>query len=195
MSPAAFFIHPSALVETDRIGEGTRIWAFAHVMAGATVGAHCNIGDHVFIESNVRLGNYVTVKNGVSIWEHVHIADSVFIGPQVVFTNDRFPRNPKSSWNPEATRIEEGVTIGANATLLCGLRVGTRAFSGAGAVVTRHVPAHGLMFGNPARRRGWVCECARPLPPATDGHARCRHCQREYAITADSCSAVALSRP
>ena len=178
-------IHPSALVETDRIGAGTRIWAFAHVMPGVTIGADCNIGDHAYIESGATLGNNVTVKTGVSIWQHVEIADNVFVGPNAVFTNDRFPRNPHPTWEAEATRIEEGVTIGANATLLCGLRVGRLAFIGAGAVVTRDVPPHALMVGNPARRRGWVCACARRLQPEADGRARCTHCQRRYTVGPD----------
>lgn len=176
------FIHPTAIVETDRIGAGTRIWAFAHIMRDVTIGAGCNIGDHVFIESNVRLGDNITVKNGVSIWQHVNIADNVFVGPNAVFTNDRFPRNPHTSYDAQATWIEEGVTIGANSTVLCGLRVGRQAFIGAGAVVTRDVPPHALVVGNPACQRGWVCACARRLQSTPDGRARCAHCGCQYTI-------------
>lgn len=179
------FIHPRALVETDRLGPGTRIWAFAHVMPGAVIGANCNIGDHAFVETDVRLGDNVTVKNGVSIWQHVEIADNVFIGPNAVFTNDRFPRSRQADWKPEVTRVEEGVTIGANATILCGLTLGRFAFVGAGAVVTRDVAPHALVAGNPARRRGWVCACARPLKPDPQGLAACVHCARRYHVDAD----------
>ncbi|MFN2377032.1 MAG: acyltransferase [Candidatus Binatia bacterium] len=183
--PAPPFIHPRALVETDRLGPGTRVWAFAHVMPGAVLGANCNIGDHAFLESGVRLGDNVTVKNGVSIWQHVEIADNVFVGPNAVFTNDRFPRSRRPDWTPEATRVEEGVTIGANATILCGLTLGKFAFVGAGAVVTRDVAPHALVAGNPARRRGWVCACARPLQPDPEGKADCAHCDCRYTIDAD----------
>lgn len=182
---AAPFLHPRALVETDRIGPGTRIWAFAHVMPGAVIGAGCNIGDHAFVETGVRLGDNVTVKNGVSIWQHVEIADNVFIGPNAVFTNDRYPRSRQADWKPEATRVEEGVTIGANATILCGLTLGRFAFVGAGSVLTRDVAPHALVAGNPARRRGWVCACARPLKPDSQGLAACVHCARRYHVSAD----------
>lgn len=176
------FIHPTALVETDRIGPRTRIWAFAHVMAGAAIGADCNIGDHVFVEAGVTIGDDVTVKNGVSVWRHVHIADHVFVGPNAVFTNDRLPRNPHPQWEAEETWIEEGASIGANATLLPGLRIGRRAFVAAGAVVTRDVAAHALVAGNPARQCGWVCECARTLAPDPVGNARCPRCERAWRV-------------
>jgi len=182
------FIHPTALVETDRIGGGTRVWAFVHVMPQATIGRNCNLGDHVFIESNVTIGNNVTVKNGVSIWEHVHIADNVFVGPHVSFTNDRFPRNPHTSYEAEETWVEEGATIGANATILSGIRLGRHCFVGAGAVVTQNVPPHALVFGNPASLRGWVCYCGRPLDADAEGLAKCRACGKSLRITAGGVS-------
>jgi UDP-2-acetamido-3-amino-2,3-dideoxy-glucuronate N-acetyltransferase len=175
------FIHEQALVETDCIGEGTRIWAFAHVMANVTLGRNCNIGDHAFIESQVRLADNVTVKNGVSVWRHVNIADNVFLGPNVVLTNDRFPRSRDPDWQPEETWLEEGVTVGANATILCGIRLGRRCLVGAGSVVTRDVLPHALVAGNPARRHGWVCYCAQPLKPV-GGVAACARCGRVYAV-------------
>ncbi|MFN2427478.1 MAG: acyltransferase [Candidatus Binatia bacterium] len=184
------FIHPAALVETDRIGAGTRIWAFAHVMPDVTIGSGCNIGDHAFLESGVRIGNNVTVKNGVSIWEHVDIADNVFVGPNAVFTNDRFPRNPRGHFEAEATWIEEGASIGANATIVCGVRIGRCAFVAAGSVVTRDVPPHALVIGNPARRRGWVCVCARPLT-VSGGGAQCAHCGQHLLIDGDNVSVTA----
>jgi UDP-2-acetamido-3-amino-2,3-dideoxy-glucuronate N-acetyltransferase len=186
------FIHERALVETDHIGEGTRIWAFAHVMRGVVVGRNCNIGDHVFIESHVTLADNVTVKNGVSIWEHVHVGENVFLGPNVVLTNDRFPRSRDSNWRPEETWLEEGVTVGANATILCGIRLGRRCLVGAGSVVTRDVPPHALVVGNPARQCAWVCHCAKRLEPV-DGAANCTGCGRAYAVCDTGVTELAMS--
>ena len=150
-----FFVHDNALCETERVGEGTRIWAFAHVLPGASIGTDCNICDHVFIENDVRLGNSVTVKCGVQLWDGVEIGDQVFIGPNVTFTNDR---NPRSKVYPEAflrTIIEDGASIGANATILPGVRIGRSAMVGAGAVVLSDVPANATVVGNPARIVGY----------------------------------------
>lgn len=177
-----FFVHPRALVESDRIGEGTRVWAFAHVMEGAVIGRDCNVGDHAFVEDGAVLGDRVTVKNGVSVWQHVRLEDDVFVGPNVAFTNDRYPRS-RRPWTPEATVVERGATLGANATLLCGLRIGRCALVGAGAVVTRDVEPHALVVGSPARRTGWVCACARPLGFGAVGRARCA-CGHAYRLDA-----------
>ncbi len=175
--------HPLALVESDQIGEGTNIWAFAHVMKGAIVGCHCNIGDHAFVESGVVIGNEVTIKNGVAVWQHVTIEDRVFLGPNCSLTNDNRPRS-KRDWTPVATTIREGATIGANATIVCGCHVGRYAFVGAGAVVTKPVPDHAVVLGNPARVRGFVCECCQPL--AGSGRTLvCRKCGLRYVKTGD----------
>jgi UDP-2-acetamido-3-amino-2,3-dideoxy-glucuronate N-acetyltransferase len=176
----ATFIHEKALVETGAIGEGTRVWAFAHVLKDVVIGSHCNIGDHAFIESGVSIGNNVTIKNGVCIWQHVHVADNVFFGPNAVLTNDLAPRSRDTDWTPVETWIEEGVTIGANATIVCGVRLGARCLIGAGAVVTHDVRPHELVYGNPARHGGWVCFCARSLKP--DPIATCERCGRKYKV-------------
>jgi UDP-2-acetamido-3-amino-2,3-dideoxy-glucuronate N-acetyltransferase len=166
MSSSSYFVHPQALVETQAIGEGTRIWAFAHVMAGANIGKHCNICDHAFVESNVTIGDGVTIKNGVAIWDGVSLGDHVFVGPNAVFTNDLNPRAEVKKSRDEfvITTVHEGATIGANATIVCGVTIEQYAFIGAGAVVIRDVPAYAMMVGNPARQIGNMCECGKRLP-------------------------------
>ena len=160
------YIHPKALVETDQIGADTKIWAFAHLMADVVVGKECNIGDHVFIESGVCIGDGVTIKNNALIWKGVHIADYVFIGPNVVFTNDLRPRSPRmplikeqgleeADWLVE-TQVEEGASIGANATIVAGVTLGEYCMVGAGSVVTQDVKPFTLVVGNPARKVGFV---------------------------------------
>jgi UDP-2-acetamido-3-amino-2,3-dideoxy-glucuronate N-acetyltransferase len=188
---ASFFQHSSALVESTVVGAGTRIWAFAHVLRGARIGAHCNIGDHCFVEGGARIGDNVTIKNGVALWDGVVVQDNVFVGPFAVFTNDLAPRSPRF---PGATKryafrgwlsrtvVEEGVSIGANATILCGLRIGRFAMIGAGAIVTRTVPAHALMVGVPARQAGWVCECGTCLPEDRRTTMSCPACRLRYRL-------------
>jgi len=182
----AVYVHPNALCESSRIGEGTRVWAFAHVMDGATVGRDCNIGGNAFIESGVTVGDGVTIKNGVLIWNGVTIEDDVFIGPGAIFTNDRYPRSRRMAevrhrydrrnrWL-EPTRICRGASIGAHATILCGVTIGPCAMIAAGAIVTRDVPPHQLAAGQPARTKGWVCACGVPL----DDALRCSDCQSQY---------------
>ena len=181
------FVHPSAINESDGVGAGTRIWAFAHVMRGAVIGAHCNLGDHAFVESGAAVGNGVTIKNGVSVWEGVTLEDFVFVGPNAVFTNDRCPRSPRGpaagaryadkGWLVK-TRIREGASIGANATILCGVTVGRYAMIAAGAVVVRDVPDHVLVAGCPAKVMGYVCMCGQPLKG--ENRLRCDGCGRAY---------------
>jgi len=145
------FIHPNALVEDGvKIGRGTRVWAFVHILPGAVIGEECNICDHVFIEGNVAIGDRVTIKCGVQVWDGLRIEDDVFIGPNATFTNDLFPRS-KKEFELLHTRVKRGATIGANATVLPGITIGEKAMVGAGAVVTRDVPGMVLVVGNPAR--------------------------------------------
>ncbi|SDJ69540.1 acyltransferase [Pseudomonas indica] len=143
--------HPLADVQSPSIGEGTRIWQFVVILAGARIGRDCNIAAHCFIENDVVVGDRVTVKCGVQLWDGLRVADDVFIGPNATFTNDRFPRSRQWPERFPETRIERGASIGAGAVILPGLTIGERAMVGAGAVVTRDVPARALVFGNPAR--------------------------------------------
>jgi len=159
-------VHSTAIVESSKIGAGTQIWAFAHIMPDVSIGTNCNIGDGVFIENGVRIGNGVTIKNNVLLWKGVTIEDYVFLGPNAVFCNDRFPRSPRmpgiedlykdeSNWLAETT-VEEGVSIGANATIVCGVRLGCYSMVGAGSVVTHDTEPYSLVIGNPAKKIGQV---------------------------------------
>lgn len=153
---SAFFQHPQALVESERVGRGTRIWAFAHVLPDAVIGEDSNICDHVFIENDVEIGDRVTVKCGVQVWDGVTLEDDVFVGPNATFTNDLFPRSQQYPDSFSRTLVRRGASIGANATLLSGITVGANAMIGAGAVVTRDVPPNAIVVGNPARIKGYV---------------------------------------
>lgn len=148
---ADYFVHPQAIVEAEKIGRGSRIWAFAHILPNAVIGEDCNICDHTFIENDVVLGDRVTVKSGVQIWDGVRIEDDVFIGPNATFTNDPMPRSKRHLDEYPTTSVRRGASIGANATILAGVTIGQHAMVGAGAVVTRSVPPHAVVVGNPAR--------------------------------------------
>jgi UDP-2-acetamido-3-amino-2,3-dideoxy-glucuronate N-acetyltransferase len=186
-------VHPSAIVESQTIGAGTRIWAFAHVLAGASIGSNCNIGDHCYIESGVVIGDDVTIKNSVAVWEGVTLERGVFVGPSVVFTNDRLPRSPRLAAAAERyetkgwivpTRVEEGASIGAGAVVVAGSTIGAYSLVAAGTVVTQAVPAWAVVAGNPARRRGWVCVCGHLLTLEVNA-AECANCSRKYELRPD----------
>lgn len=162
----SFFAHPQSICEAEEVGAGTRIWAFAHVLPGARIGADCNICDHVFVENDVVVGDRVTVKSGVQLWDGVRIEDDVFVGPNATFTNDKFPRSKQHPEEFPRTVVETGASIGANATILPGLRLGHHCMVGAGAVVTSNVPPNAIVAGNPARIVGYVDAMPRPLDSA-----------------------------
>ncbi|MGD8317532.1 MAG: acyltransferase [Myxococcales bacterium] len=179
------FIHETAVVdEGATVGAGTRIWHFSHVCAGAAIGDGCTLGQNVFIGAGVRIGDRVKIQNNVSVYTGVTIAEDVFLGPSCVFTNVLTPRahvERKDDFAP--TTVARGVTIGANATIVCGTSLGEWALVGAGAVVTKDVPAHAVVVGNPARRAAWACRCGEVLPPA----GSCTRCGDRYEVTADEC--------
>lgn len=152
-----YFKHELSQVNSEFIGNDTKIWQFTAVLKGATIGSNCNICSHCFIEGNVKIGNNVTIKAGVYLWDGIEIHDDVFIGPNVVFTNDIFPRS-KQFKEPVKTIIGKGVSLGANSTILAGTKLNNYAMTGIGSVVTKDLRSHGLYYGNPAKQKGWVDE-------------------------------------
>ena len=186
-------IHPSALVETRFIGTGTYIWAFTHILDGASIGASCNIGDHCYIEQGVVVGDQVTIKNGNAIFEGITIEDGAFIGPNVTFTNDRYPRSPRMNASASryenaewlsSTLIKQGASIGGGVVLLPGITIGEFAMVGAGAVVTKDVPPYTLVVGNPAKAQGFVCQCGEALTQEENASEdfECKDCNKQYEI-------------
>lgn len=183
MSGDDVFVHESAYVdEGATLGAGTKVWHFSHVMGGATIGKACSLGQNVFVANRVTIGDGVKIQNNVSVYEGVVLEDYVFCGPSMVFTNvktprSKFPRNTACDY--QETRVCKGASIGANATVVCGVSIGAWAFVAAGAVVTHDVKPHALMVGVPARRLGWACACGVRL---VEGHGSlgCRDCGREY---------------
>jgi len=150
------FIHKNAEVQTDAIGNNTRVWQYSVILRGARIGNNCNINSHCFIENDVVVGDNVTIKSGVQLWDGITIEDNVFIGPNVTFTNDKYPRSKIYPEQFSQTTVMRGASIGANSTILCGITIGGNAMIGAGSVVTHDVPAGELWFGNPAKKQGTV---------------------------------------
>ena len=183
MSSKNIFVHPSSFVDKGTvIGKGTQIWHFSHVLSGAVVGENCKIGQNVVILSTAVVGNNVKIQNNVSIYDGVVLEDHVFCGPSCVFTNIFNPRSAIPRNSPEfykKTFVRRGATIGANATILCGIEIGCHSFIGAGAVVTKNVPDYALVYGNPARQRGWMCECGEKIK-FIKNKAQCHSCRKMY---------------
>lgn len=182
-----YFVHESSYVDEGcTIGAGTKIWHFSHVMKGCTIGENCNIGQNVVISPGVTLGKGVKIQNNVSVYTGVVCEDGVFLGPSCVFTNVINPRafiERKSEYRE--TTIKKGASIGANATIVCGHDIGRYAFVGAGSVVTKNVPDYAMVYGSPARIRGYVCRCGEKLN-FIDGKAKCPACGLEYEMNENS---------
>jgi UDP-2-acetamido-3-amino-2,3-dideoxy-glucuronate N-acetyltransferase len=187
MTDRDYFIHESAYVdEPCSIGTGSQIWHFSHLMSDVVLGEKCKIGQNVFIAKGVTVGANVKIQNNVSIYAGVILEDDVFCGPSCVFTNINTPRSaiPRNTIDDYLiTRIKQGATIGANATIVCGHTIGRYAFIGAGAVVTQDIPDYALVYGNPAQQHGWMCECGLKLPQAHNGLIACVECDRQYQLT------------
>ena len=180
----SYFVHPTSIVDDNvTIGNETKIWHFCHIQSGAVIGENCSMGQNVNVSNNVKVGNGCKLQNNVSLYEGVELEDYVLCGPSCVLTNDLTPRakHPKGHAGCKKTVIKYGASIGANATIVCGHTVGEWALIGAGAVVTSNVPAHALMLGVPAKRRGWACECGELLPD----DLVCKKCSRKYTETSE----------
>ena len=179
-----FYSHPTAIIDEGcQIGDGTKIWHFSHIMTGCIIGNNCNIGQNVVVSPKVKLGENVRVQNNVSIYEGVICEDDVFLGPSMVFTNVFNPRSAVSRKNEYMqTLVKKGASIGANATIVCGNEIGEFAFIGAGAVVTKPVPAYALVMGNPARQNGWMSEFGHKLLFNKEGFASCPESNQGYKL-------------
>jgi UDP-2-acetamido-3-amino-2,3-dideoxy-glucuronate N-acetyltransferase len=175
-------VHSSSFVDEGAlVGAGTRIWHFCHVMPGAVIGERCTLGQNCVVMPGVKIGNDCRLQNNVSVYQGVELEDGVFCGPSMVFTNVGNPRSLVSRRSEyEKTLVRRGASIGANATIVCGVTLGCYSFVGAGAVVTRDVKDYALVIGNPARQAGWMCECGERLPVVA-GRGKCSRCGREYA--------------
>jgi len=180
-----FFVHQSSYIdEGAEIGEDTKIWHFSHVMPRARIGRRCNIGQNVLVASDVVIGDNVKIQNNVSLYTGVIVEEDAFLGPSMVFTNVINPRSHVTRKDEyKTTLVKKGASIGANATVVCGVTLGQFCFVGAGSVVTRDVPDYALVYGNPARLRGWMCQCGIQIDFAAQGDletAACRHCGERY---------------
>jgi UDP-2-acetamido-3-amino-2,3-dideoxy-glucuronate N-acetyltransferase len=173
-----YFVHPTSIIEKPcQIGEGTKIWCWSHIMYGALIGENCNIGDHVYIENDVVIGSRVKIKNNIALYSGVVCEDDVFLGPNCVFTNVLTPRSFIDRKNEiRKTIVKKGATIGANSTIVCGHTIGRYAMVGAGSVVTKNVPDHTLVVGNPAKLHAYVCKCGDIL----DKNLVCKRCGNTY---------------
>jgi len=188
----SYFAHETAVIDTGcQIGEGTKIWHFTHIMPNCSIGNNCSIGQNVVISPEVKIGNGVKIQNNVSVYTGVICEDDVFLGPSAVFTNVINPRSAIARRNEfKTTLVQKGATIGANATIVCGITIGKYAFVGAGAVVTKNIPDYALVIGNPARQSGWMSECGHKLRFNAEGIAFCPESQEKYQLANEKVSKI-----
>lgn len=175
-----YYVHPVSLVESTDIGAGTTIWAFVHILNNVQIGSNCNICDHCFVESGVIIGDSVTLKSGVYLWSGITLEDEVFVGPNVVFTNDIRPRSKNVNYSLQPIKVARGASLGANSTILAGVTIGRYALIGIGSVITRDVLDYALVYGNPARQKGWVDETGQKLQAAGLGQWISADGERKY---------------
>jgi len=193
---SSFFVHESSFVDSPcEIGDGTKIWHFSHIMKNSRLGRNCNIGQNVVVSPQCVIGNNVKIQNNVSVYTGVILEDDVFCGPSMVFTNVINPRSHVERKDEyKTTLVKRGATIGANATIVCGVTLGQYSFIGAGSVVTRDVPDYAMVYGNPARLRGWSCACGDKLDlaaaPKNDENAACTRCGQHYRYQAGALRAA-----
>lgn len=185
------YVHPTAVVDkTAIIGDGTKVWHFVHVRENAEIGTDCVLGHSVYVGRGVKIGNGVKIENRATVYEGVKIEDKVFVGPHVTFTNDPYPRSFSTDWKIVETLVKEGASIGAGSVVVCGVTIGEYAMIGAGSVVTDDVPSHALMYGNPAKVRGFVCKCGRTLKKERENRKfvlmKCSRCGEKYKISAEN---------
>jgi acetyltransferase-like isoleucine patch superfamily enzyme len=193
-----YYFHPTAQIEDEvLIGDYTKIWHFCHVRKGAKIGTNCNLGKDVFVDMGVTIGNNVKLQNGISVYRGVTIEDDVFLGPHMTFTNDLLPRAFNTEWNEIPTYVKKGASVGAHATIVCGTVLGEYCMIGSGSVVTKDVPDYGLVYGNPARLRGFVCKCGnRAHKVNRDGEEvvlKCEKCDEIIRISKEVYSMYEMS--
>lgn len=182
-----YFVHTTAEISKNAsIGKNTKIWHQSQIREGTKIGENCIIGKCVYIDSDVKIGNNVKIQNGVSVYRGVEIEEDVFLGPHMTFTNDLYPRSFNKNWKIIKTLVKRGASIGANATILCGVTIGEYAMIGLGAVVTKNVPAYGLAFGNPAKLKGFVCKCGRKAKMIDQENSKvvmeCTECKNTFYL-------------
>jgi acetyltransferase-like isoleucine patch superfamily enzyme len=185
------YVHPTAVVDkTAVLGDGTKVWHFVHVRENAEIGRNCVLGHSVYVGKGVKIGNGVKLENRANVYEGVKIEDKVFVGPHVTFTNDPYPRSFSSDWKIVETLVKEGASIGAGSVVMCGVTVGEYAMIGAGSVITDDAPPHALMYGNPAKVRGFVCKCGRTLKKEEESRKfvlmKCSKCGEKYEISTEN---------
>jgi acetyltransferase-like isoleucine patch superfamily enzyme len=195
MADQSYFAHPTADVARDAvIGAGTKIWHQSQIMPGARIGENCKLGKSVYVDLGVTIGNRVKIQNGISVYKGVTVEDDVLLGPHMVFTNDLYPRAFNDNYEILPTLVKRGTSIGANATIVCGVVLGNFCMVGAGSVVTADVPDYALVVGNPARVIGYVCECGKRLAVdyknRKDGQVHCERCGKQFKIEASQLSVI-----